>query len=361
MCSGDPRVAGARRWRRFAATCSRRGRPARPRSTACAAPDGSVVFLSVSVPGPDKRRPGLFALQRLAAEALERALPVTPLESGRDAARPVGGVSRAPSARPRQARHRRSRGLPSGRPARRSRRVRPGRRAGRSGVASPARAPVPGVRPSGRGVHPAARGTRRPTSSAAADAAPRPRCSPSSLVAGARDRTRADAQARPRRPARLRVASGPVVRRDVAVDRPAAGVLRRPARPSPTRSTSPACVEAGVRAERRMIADDRHERAQGLHLPGRPRPARGQDRRRARTTCGGRSPALARADPRPASPQDDPGRVATPSHGARARADHAVGGIYREALLGLPSVFERGLPVLAAARRRLPSAHRGTG
>ena len=38
------------------------------------------------------------------------------------------------------------------------------------------------------------------------------------------------------------------------------------------------------------------------------------------------------------------------SHGDRARADHGVGGILREALEGLPAVFEHGLPVLAASR-----------
>jgi triphosphoribosyl-dephospho-CoA synthase len=49
--------------------------------------------------------------------------------------------------------------------------------------------------------------------------------------------------------------------------------------------------------------------------------------------------------------RQDPGNQ-QPSHGARARADHGVGGVLREALEGLPAVFERGLPVMAASAER---------
>ncbi len=42
------------------------------------------------------------------------------------------------------------------------------------------------------------------------------------------------------------------------------------------------------------------------------------------------------------------GPTAPPSHGDLARTDHGVGGILREALGGLPSVFERGLPALSS-------------
>ncbi len=49
------------------------------------------------------------------------------------------------------------------------------------------------------------------------------------------------------------------------------------------------------------------------------------------------------------SPRTDPADR-PPSHGARARADHGVGGVLREALEGLPAVFERGLPALARSR-----------
>jgi triphosphoribosyl-dephospho-CoA synthase len=118
----------------------------------------------------------------------------------------------------------------------------------------------------------------------------------------------------------------------------------------------PECVEAGVRAERRMIETvgaNTHKGyifLSGLVLLAAGTGAGPEDLRRQ--VAGMAQQILA-----PRLRPGDPGRSATPSHGARARAELAVGGIYREALLGLPSVFDAGLPVLAAT----PEPSRGTG
>jgi triphosphoribosyl-dephospho-CoA synthase len=109
----------------------------------------------------------------------------------------------------------------------------------------------------------------------------------------------------------------------------------------------PECVEAGVRAERRMIETvgaNTHKGyifLSGLVLLAAGTGAGSKDLRR-------QVAGMAQQILVPRLRQGDSDRSATPSHGARARTDHAVGGIYREALLGLPSVFDAGLPVLAA-------------
>ena len=299
--------------------------------------DGSIVFLSVGVPGPDKRRPGLAALQRLAAEALDRALPVTPLESGRDAVGPWAAFRVRPPARSRQARHRRSRVLASGRPAHRSRRLRPGRRAGRSGVAPPAGAPVPGVRPAGRGVHPPLAAFERQTCRP-----PRTgflvRVLASSLAAGAR--TELELTPKPGLVDRLDCGSHP----DLSFDAMSRSIDLLPAYFEDLLGHAdppdlPACVEAGRAGRATHDRRGRHQHAQGLHLPGRARPARGRDVRGSggSATAGRRNGG---ANPRP-----------PPAAGRSGSVDHAVA---RRARQGRPR-RGRHLP-RGAARAFLPSS-----
>lgn len=108
-----------------------------------------------------------------------------------------------------------------------------------------------------------------------------------------------------------------------------------------------ACVEAGRRAERRMIeaiganAHKGYIFLAGLLLLAA---ASAPGRRGLRSSV--RALARRLLAPRPAVSSSHPSGA--PSHGARARAEHDLGGVYREALDGLPSVFERGLRVLAA-------------
>lgn len=109
-----------------------------------------------------------------------------------------------------------------------------------------------------------------------------------------------------------------------------------------------ACVEAGRQAERRMteaIGTNAHKGyifLAGLVLLAA---AIAPDHRGLRL----RISALARRILAPRSTVAPSQAAGFPSHGARARTEHGLGGINREALAGLPSVFDRGLPVLAAA------------
>jgi holo-ACP synthase CitX len=107
-----------------------------------------------------------------------------------------------------------------------------------------------------------------------------------------------------------------------------------------------ACVAAGRRAERRMldaVGSNAHRGyifLGGLALLGA---LDGADQIRE----GIRRAAGAVAAARRAAP------AAPASHGALVRERHTLGGIEREALDGLPSVFEHGLPALRARRAAL--------
>jgi triphosphoribosyl-dephospho-CoA synthase len=117
-----------------------------------------------------------------------------------------------------------------------------------------------------------------------------------------------------------------------------------------------ACVAAGVRAERRMvdaIGTNTHKGyifLAGLTLLAA---ATAEDPRNLRADVA----ALARRilGRRAETSKTMTGPV---SHGERARTDHGLGGISREALDGLPSVFDRGLPALwsSAPPSRWPGA-----
>jgi holo-ACP synthase CitX len=109
----------------------------------------------------------------------------------------------------------------------------------------------------------------------------------------------------------------------------------------------PASVAAGRRAERRMVDAVGSNAHKGyIFLAGlvllAAEAAAGREGLRSSVSTLARRVLDGRTRP------EATGRE--PSHGDRLRASHGVGGIVREALLGLPAVFERGLPVLAASR-----------
>jgi holo-ACP synthase CitX len=117
----------------------------------------------------------------------------------------------------------------------------------------------------------------------------------------------------------------------------------------------PACIGAGVRAERRMLAAIGTNTHRGyIFLSGlvllsvcvAGRGALSPDDPLADAPLRARIAELARAIlARPGSP-------GVSSHGAAVRAALGMGGIHTEALAGLPSVFDHGLPALDQARRR---------
>ncbi len=306
--------------------------------------DGSIVFLSVGVPGPDKRRPGLAALQRLAAESLARAFPVTPLESGRDAVGPWAAfrVALPPDLLKRATVDLES-SLPAGRlidldvydPA--------GAQVDRASLRLAARSCLVCDRPAVECVR------RSRHSAADLSAAANTflvRVLASTLTAGAR--TELELTPKPGLVDRLDCGSHP----DLSFDAMSRSIDLLPAyfedlldHADPPDLSS--CVEAGRRAERRMIdavGTNTHKGyifLAGLVLLAARTCAGPEDLRRLVAETAERilGPRLR---------QDDPDRSTTPSNGARVRAGYAVGGIYREALSGLPSVFDAGLPVMAA-------------
>ncbi len=316
--------------------------------------DGSVIFLSVGAPGPDKRRPGVFALQRLAVEALERALPTTPLESGRDAVGPWAAfrVPLPPDPVKRTAVDLEA-SLPAGRlvdldvydPA--------GAQIGRASLHLPAR---PCLLCDGPAVECIRHSRHQAADVAAAADRLLVHVLASSLVAGAR--VELELTPKPGLVDRLDCGSHP----DLSFDAMSRSIDLLPAyfeelldhaRPLDLA----AAVDAGVRAERRMVETVGANTHKGyIFLAGLVLLAAGSGagpeelRRRIVDMAERVLVARLRQDGRDPSP--------TPSHGARARAAHSVGGIFREARLGLPSVFDAGLPVLAAAVPSRRTQHR---
>ena len=304
--------------------------------------DGPVVCLSVSVPGLDKHRPGLAALQRLAAEALERTLQVTPLESGRDAAGPWAAfrVSLSPE-RAKRATVDLEEFLAAGRlidldvydPA--------GAQVDRASLHLPARPCLLCDRPAVECI----RHSRHVTTALSAAAARLlVRVLASTLVAGAR--IELELTPKPGLVDRLDCGSHP----DLSFDLMSRSIDLLPAYFEDVldHASSPdlaAPVEAGVRAERRMIetvGTNTHKGyifLAGLVLLAAGTAARPDDLRRQVV-------GMAKRILAPRFGQDGPDRAGARSHGARIRADHALGGIHREARLGLPSIFDAGLPVL---------------
>jgi holo-ACP synthase CitX len=308
--------------------------------------EGSMVFLSVGVPGPDKRRPGLAALQRLTAAALERAVPVTRLDAGRDA---VGWWAAFGAPLPPDVVKRATvdleASLPAGRLVDLDVYDPTGCQIDRAAVHLPARPCLLCGRPAGECI----RHSRHMTAdlSAAADRI-LVHVFASSLIAGARREL--ELTPKPGLVDRLDCGSHP----DLSFDSMSRSIDLLPAYFEELLDLSDpldlgACVAAGVRAERRMIetvganAHKGYIFLSGLTLLAAATGAGPDGLRHQASVLAGRILA-----PRLAPEVRD--RSDAPSHGARIRSDHAVGGIYREALLGLPSVFDAGLPVLAGAR-----------
>jgi triphosphoribosyl-dephospho-CoA synthase len=306
--------------------------------------DRAVVFLSVSVPGPGKRKAGLAALQRLTAEALGRALPVTPLESGHDALGPwaVLRVSLPPDVVKRAAVDLEA-SLPAGRLVDLDVYDLTGGQVDRASLHLPARPCLLCDLPAAECI----RRSRHTTGdlSAATDGL-LIRVLASSLVAGAR--TELELTPKPGLVDRLDCGSHP----DLSFDSMSQSIDLLPAYFEDLLDHAgladlSACIEAGIRAERRMnetVGANAHKGyifLAGLVLLAARTSAGPEEMRR-------QVAALAERILGPRAAQDDRGRSATTSHGARVRTDHALGGIYREARLGLPSVFDAGLPVLGA-------------
>ena len=108
-----------------------------------------------------------------------------------------------------------------------------------------------------------------------------------------------------------------------------------------------ACVEVGRRAERRMLAEVGSNAHRGyIYLAGL-------------SLLGAIDGELRdgiRRVARASAPLRQSGAGVAESHGAAVRARHALGGIEREALDGLPSVFDHALPALRERRRRIADA-----
>ena len=116
-----------------------------------------------------------------------------------------------------------------------------------------------------------------------------------------------------------------------------------------------AAVAAGIRAERRMIEAIGSNTHKGyIYLAGLALLAAREAADPAALRAGIASIARRLLD----VGRPGPGTPASPTHGADARASHGVGGIVGEALLGLPSVFERGLPALGMDVDRSAGGHR---
>jgi holo-ACP synthase CitX len=116
----------------------------------------------------------------------------------------------------------------------------------------------------------------------------------------------------------------------------------------------PACIAAGIGAERRMLAAIGTNAHRGyIFLSGL---VLLSVRKTGDVGAGAddplaEEPLRSRIVERARAILSRPGSPGVASHGAAVRAALGVGGIHAEALAGLPSVFEHGLPALDRARR----------
>jgi holo-ACP synthase CitX len=309
---------------------------------ACAAAH-AVVAVSVNIPGPDKCPPGARHLTRLAAAAAAgRELRAWPLDGGLDALGPWAtfGTALPPAAAKRAAIDMETT-LPAGRVLDIDVYDSTGSQTDRASLGLPARSCVICASPAAECMR-VGRHTADDVGAAAAELLLRVLAS--ALADGAR--TELDVTPKPGLVDRIDNGSHP----DLSFEDMSRSVDLLPVYfdellglgDPPALSE---CIAAGQRAERRMVEAIGANAHKGyIFLAGLvllaartaadPVTLRSGIATLAREVLGARAVRSATTVP--------------PSNGDRVRADYGVGGIVRETLDGLPSVFERGLPALAS-------------
>ncbi len=303
-----------------------------------------MVFASTNIPGRDKSPPGVAGLLWQAGDAIARSLPSDLLDRGQDLLGPfaIFSVGLPPDAVKRTTIDIET-SLPAGRLLDLDVYGPPGRQVDRAAIGAPARpclvCDCPAVECIRLSRHPA-------EDLSAAVARLLLRGLASALVDGAR--AELELTPKPGLVDRLDNGSHP----DLSFDAMSRSIDLLPAYFDDLIATAlpldlDACVAAGVRAERRMvdaIGSNAHKGyifLAGLTLLAA---ATAADPRNLRAGVA----ALAQRilGPRTDSLTTMAGPI---SHGERARTHHGLGGISREALDGLPSVFDHGLPALASS------------
>lgn len=312
---------------------------------------GPTLFLSLNVPGPDKSAPRLDRVFALALAAVRRALPASAiLADGRDAAgrHAVLGVP-APALDTKLACVRLEESLPFGRLLDLDVVDANGTPMGRASLHLPPRRCLVCEEPAVDCIR-AGRHSPHDLASAALQLARSPLTALArALVEGAR--AELDLTPKPGLVDRLDNGSHP----DLSYDSMRRSIGTLPAYYEGLIELADghtldlaAAVAAGVRAEARMQAAAGSNTHRGyIFLSGLLLLAAAGDV--TGTTAGWRTAVrqLARQlearGSRPVNLQD---QAASPSHGEEARRQYRVAGILGEALAGLPSVFDRGLPAL---------------
>jgi holo-ACP synthase CitX len=319
-------------------------REARQAAVARACATGhAVVAVSVNVPGPEKCPPGVRCLVRVAGEEVERVLAAQPVADGIDALGPwaIFGAD-LPPATVKLATVDMETTLPAGRLLDLDVYDSMGSQVDRVALGFPARSCLVCPRPAVECIR-----LHRHASGDVGAAATRLllRVLASALVRGAR--TELELTPKPGLVDRLDSGSHP----DLSFDDMSRSIDLLPAYFDDLLDLDEpldmaASVAVGQRAERRMIDAIGSNAHKGyIYLAGlvllAARTATDQPSLRSNVSMLARRVLDRRTLPE--------ATTASPSHGDRARADHGVAGIVGEALQGLPSVFERGLPVLDAS------------
>ncbi|HEX7486748.1 MAG TPA: triphosphoribosyl-dephospho-CoA synthase [Vicinamibacterales bacterium] len=305
--------------------------------------DHAVVFLSIGIPGRDKFTPGALSLLRLAIEAVDRALPAAPLDRGLDALGPWAavGVRLRPDAVKRATIDLES-SLPAGRLLDLDVYDSAGRQVDRASVGLPPRSCLVCERPAVECIRLSRHAAEDVTAAAARLLL---RALASALARGAR--TELELTPKPGLVDRLDSGSHP----DLSFEAMSRSIDLLPAYFDDLLDIGEpldlsACVAAGQRAERRMIEAIGTNAHKGyIFLAGLVLLAARTDA--GRVALRSNISTLGHRILGPRAIRDT--SATPPTHGQRARAGHGVSGILHEALQGLPSVFDRGLPVLEAA------------
>jgi len=313
-------------------------------------PSGSLLFVSTNVPGADKSPPGLDACVFEARHAIVARLPATVLHEGRDALGPWALYRLAVAAHAAKliAVDIEQR-IGGGRLLDLDVVSADGRQVDRASLGLPPRPCLACARPAFECIR-----LRRHSGAEVQEAAARllapcrlsARRLAACLVAGAR--MELELTPKPGLVDRIDCGSHP----DLSYEAMSASIDLLPAYFDDLLAIGEpldlaACVAAGQRAEHRMVetiganAHKGYIFLAGLILLAARTAANPETLRSSISMLAHRV-----LDPRAARDAAGP----SPSHGQRARAEHGVGGVCREALEGLPSVFESGLPFLEAAR-----------